>query len=82
MKTGGTIGRENMNYTAPRIIAELITAGYFFEYKIGANMTNQKVRTVVKKSIRIFTIVDQEGDLIIYSNKVGDEVVTFGGNIT
>lgn len=45
-------------------------------------MTNQTVRTGVKKSNRIFTIVDQEGDLMIYSTKVGDEVVSFGGNIT
>lgn len=63
-------------------LAELYTAGFFSEYKVGATMTNQTVSTVVKKSNRIFTIVDQEGDLIIYSTKVGDEVVTFGGNIT
>ena len=30
----------------------------------------------------IFNIVDQEGDLIIYSTEIGDKVITFGGDIT
>jgi hypothetical protein len=30
----------------------------------------------------IFNIVDQEGELVIYSTKIGDEVITFGGDIT
>ena len=45
------------------------------------NLFARKAAVATEESL-VFTIIDQEGKTIIYSTKIGDEVIRFGGDIT